>query len=159
MLLFIFYKLLTKTLLIMNKQKLAIVIVAGLGILATFFPWVFISIHGSVSKIIQSGGMHGSVSGIESGGWKTLILFAIPLILCLLKDKQTPLKDGTLYGAIIPSIIALAVGIWEIIEILDDGSSKLLSVDVSIGFGLYMVVLAGIAIPIIALLLKGKNTA
>jgi hypothetical protein len=135
----------------MNKQRLAILIVAGLGALATFMPWVKVPIV-------------GTINGTKGDGWITLALFAVPLIISLLNDKTKALKGGLLYGAIIPSLLAGAIGVWKIIEfnskmsdIGDNPFAKALGAAFSIEFGLYLLVLAGIALPIVAFLIKDKE--
>jgi ABC-type phosphate transport system permease subunit len=135
----------------MNKQRLAILIVAGLGALATFMPWVKVPIV-------------GTINGTKGDGWITLALFAVPLIISLLNDKTKALKRGLLYGAIIPSLLAGAIGVWKIIEfnskmsdIGDNPFAKALGAAFSIEFGLYLLVLAGIALPIVAFLIKDKE--
>ena len=133
----------------MNKQRLAILIVAGLGALAAFMPWV-------KAPIV------GKINGTEGDGWITLVLFAVPLVISLLKDKTKALKGGLLYGAIIPSLVAGAIGLFDINSIMSDiggynSFAKGLGATVSIEFGLYLVVLAGIALPIFAFLLKDKE--
>ena len=135
----------------MNKQRLAILIVAGLGALATFMPWV-------------KAPYVGTINGTKGDGWITLVLFAVPLVMSLLNDKTKALKGGLLYGAIIPSVVAGAIGVWKIIDfnskMSDIGGgafAKALGATVSIEFGLYLVVLAGIALPIFAFLIKDKE--
>jgi hypothetical protein len=135
----------------MNKQKLAILIVAGLGALATFMPWVKVPIV-------------GTINGTKGDGWITLVLFAIPLVISLLNDKTKALKGGLLYGAIISSLVAGAIGLIKIInfnskmsDIGDNPFAKALGATVSIEFGLYLVVLAGVALPIVAFLIKDKE--
>ena len=130
----------------MNKQRLVILILAGLGVLATFLPWVKYSIW-------------GSVSGIRFDGPFTFALFLVPLIISLLKDKTKPLTGDLLYGAIIPSIIAGVIGIWNIIHFnstaFNMGDNPFAQVEV--GGGVYLVVLVGIALPIAAFLLKNME--
>ena len=65
----------------MHKQRLAIVIAAALGIVATFLPWVNIAFL-------------GSVTGTNGDGWFTLILFIAALVIGLLKDKSAPVTGG-----------------------------------------------------------------
>jgi hypothetical protein len=134
----------------MNKQRLAILIVAGLGALATFMPWV-------KAPII------GSINGTKGDGWITLMLFVIPLIISLLNDKSKRLVGGLLYGAIVPGIIAGVIGAWKIFDFKSKMSSlannpfgEAIESSVSIEFGLYLVVLSGIALPIVAFLVKDK---
>ncbi len=84
----------------MSKQRLGILILAVIGMLSTFMPWVKVPIV-------------GIVKGTEDEGWLTFILFAIPLVLSLLNDKSKPLKEKLLIGSIVPSIIAALIGIWK----------------------------------------------
>jgi len=135
----------------MNKQRLAILIVAGLGALATFMPWV-------KAPIV------GTINGTKGDGWITLVLFAVPLVISLLNDKTKAVKGRLLYGAIIPSVLAGVIGILKIIDfnskmadVGDNPLAKALGSTVSIEFGLYLVVLAGIALPIAAFLIKDKD--
>ena len=77
----------------MNKQRLGILIVASLGVLATFLPWV-------------KGPFFTANGAQRTDGWFTLALFAVPLVISLLNDKTKALKGGQLYGAIVPSLTA-----------------------------------------------------
>ena len=123
----------------MNKQRLALAVASGLGAIATFLPWVTVPFMGSVN----------GTAGTD--GWINLALFAVPLVLSLLNDRSTPLTGGKLYGAIVPGILAGVIGIWKII----DCSGEM----VSIGVGLYIIALAGIAIPIAGFVVKDKTAA
>ena len=136
----------------MNKQRLAILIAAGLGVLATFLPWVKVPII-------------GTIDGTKGDGWITLVLFAVPLTISFLNDKTKAIEGGMLYGAIIPSLIAGIIGIWKIIDfnskmsdIGDNPFAKALGATVSIEFGLYLLVLVGIGLPIAAFLIKDKES-
>ena len=136
----------------MNKQRLGIIVTAGLGILATFLPWV-------KAPIV------GSIYGTNGDGWITLILFAIPMTIGLLNDKTKPINGGLLFIAIVTSIIAAIIGIQKIIEFnsnitnLGDSSfARSLSTGVTIEIGVYLVILAGIALPVIAFLTKEKGS-
>lgn len=136
----------------MNKQRLAILIAAGLGVTTTFLPWVKVPII-------------GTINGTKGDGWITLVLFAIPLIISLLNDKKTKIEGGLLYCAIIPSLVAGGIGIWKIIDfnskMSDLGDSPIaqaLGSSVSIEFGLYLVVLVGILLPILAFVVEDHET-
>ncbi|MDA9775431.1 hypothetical protein N9B67_03810 [Algibacter sp.] len=135
----------------MNKQRLAILTVAGLGVLATFLPWVKVPIL-------------GSVNGTQGDGWITLVLFAIAILISLSKDKTKAIEGGLLYAAILPGGLAGALGLWKIIdfnskmeELGGNVMAEAIGSTVSIGIGLYLVVLAGIALPIVGFLIKDKK--
>ena len=133
----------------MNKQRLGILIVASLGVLATFLPWA-------------KGPLF-----IVNGAQRSDGLFVVPLVISLLNDKTKALKGGQFYGAIVPSIIAGIYGILAIVgthsmtsffnsEMEDNVFGQLFG-NFSIGFGLWLVVLAGIALPIVAFKIKDKE--
>ncbi len=126
--------------------------------IATFMPWIKM---GSILGTFEGTTIDGTKGG---DGWITFGLFAITLLISLIKDKTKSLKGGLLYVAIIPSIIAAAIGIWEIIDLNSSMSQEITRMTMamsgssaSIGFGLYLLVLAGISIPIIAFVLKNKQ--
>lgn len=134
----------------MNKQRLSILIVAGLGVLATFMPWV-------KAPII------GSISGTKGDGWVTFFLFAVPLVLSLIKDRSKAIKGLQLYGAVVPGVLAAIIGIWKVIdfnaamsEMDDNPFAELLAAGVSVEYGLYLVILAGLALPICGFLISEK---
>jgi len=135
----------------MNKQRLAILIASGIGALATFMPWV-------KAPIV------GTISGVQGDGWFTLVLFAVPIVLSLMNDKTKKIEGSKLYCAVIPPVIAALVGIWKIIDfnskmgdIGDNPFAQALGASVSIEFGLYLMVLAGIATPVLAFLIKDQT--
>jgi len=126
----------------MNKQRLSILIASGLGALATFLPW---------AKVLGL-----SVSGTAGDGWLTLILFAIPIILSLKGEKTSRIQGKELYGAIVPAALAALIGIWKITDFNSaTAGAEMMGVSVaSIGVGLYLLVLAGIAVPVVAFVIK-----
>ena len=127
----------------MNKQRLAILIVAGLGALATFLPW---------AKIPGGTALHGEI-------FFTLGLFSIAILISLSKDKTESIKGGLLYAAMIPGILAVAIGLKYNSEMPEKAIA--LGVEqggkLTIGSGLYLVVLAGIALPIVGFLIKERE--
>lgn len=136
----------------MNKQRLIILIIAIIGMLAVFMPWMNMP-------------MIGGVNGARGYGWFVLLVYAIPAALSLLNDRSQPLKGISLYGAIIPGLACSAIALWKIMEFNSSMSlagednllAEALSSGISIGFGLYLVILAGIAIATSAFLFKEKS--
>ncbi|MDP2696046.1 MAG: hypothetical protein Q8O87_02220 [bacterium] len=131
----------------MHKQRLTILILAAVGMAATFVPWATIP------------GL-GSISGTQGDGWVTFGLFAIPLIISLLGDKSQSLRGGMLWGAIVSSVLAAAIGVWKIVDINnvvgDNPIFQVLGGGGGVGIGLYLVVIAGIVLSIVAFVMKGK---
>lgn len=136
----------------MNKQRQVILIIAIIGMLATFMPWVNIPII-------------GAINGARGIGWLTLILYAIPAVVTLLNDRTKQLEGASFYLALVPGIICSIIAIYKIIEFNsamgDSGTPYAddIGSGITIGFGLYLVILAGIAIPASAYLLKEQPKA
>jgi|LauGreDrversion4_2_1035121.scaffolds.fasta_scaffold98107_1 hypothetical protein len=153
----------------MNKQRLAILITAAVGALSTFMPWVKFPIIGSVPGTDMENGL----------GWISFVLFGVAIVLCILDDKQKKLTGPPLIGAIITPSLSALIGIWTIWNFyariraykeeseekmegnpLADVGEKMVDAftkGAGIEFGLYFVVLAGILIPLFALLIKDKD--
>jgi len=128
-----------------HSQRIAFAITAGIGMLATFLPWAHIPLL-------------GSIEGTAGDGWITLALFIPALALSFKGTKHLPLTFGSRTGAVIPAALALWIGfdkISKFSEIAKDAGdnpfSKALSSSVKIGSGIYLLIIAGIAIIIIAL--------
>jgi predicted nucleic acid-binding Zn ribbon protein len=135
----------------MNKQRLAMLSAAIVGALSTFMPWVHIS---NIRTIY----------GFDNVGWYTFFLFLLPIILLLFYDKSKPLSIGVLLITITPPIIAGFIGVQKISQInsltsnmADNFFTQSISNSMTIGIGLYLVVIAGFILPVLALLVKEKN--
>ena len=133
----------------MHKQKIAILITAIIGGIGTFLPWA------SVPFL-------GTINGTEGDGWITLGLFAVPLILALTGKSEVSLKGTKLIFASIASFIAAIIGFIDLNDITsltggDDMISQMMGDMVSVGSGLYVIIIAGIALPILAFALKGSD--
>jgi hypothetical protein len=136
----------------MNNQRLAVVVIAAVGMLGTFMPWVNIPIV-------------GSVNGTKGDGWITFFIFAIPLLLNLLSEKTLPLSINITYITIAAGVTAAGFAVWKIIDFnrsmpdvdKDNPFAKMLSSTVSVGFGLYLIAIAGIAMAGVAIALKSKG--
>jgi len=135
----------------MNKQRLSILIASGLGAIATFMPWV-------KAPII------GTISGTKGDGWITFVLFSIAIFYALKDDKSKRIEGKSFYGVIIPPIIASLIGIWKIFDfnskmanLGNNDFANALGASASIEFGLYLVVMAGIAVPILSFIIKDSS--
>lgn len=134
----------------MNTQRLAIVIAASVGIFGTLLPWFNVPIL-------------GTINGTKFDCFKYIIcLFSVPLILGLVSDRSEPVKGIILKLAAIHSIVAGLIGIGTIIYInsnMDNDSelSNVINATVSIGIGLYLVILAGFLIPIFGIAIKSSS--
>lgn len=133
----------------MHKQKVMILLAAGVGMLCTFLPWVTIPIF-------------GSINGTQGDGWITLALFGIAALVAIFSNKGRALSKSGQIGVVVPALLASAIGVWKIIDFKqkmgdvgkEDAISKLMSDSVSIGFGLYLMVLAGLVMLVVAFRFK-----
>ena len=136
----------------MNKQRLAILITSCIGIIATFLPWVQLPIV-------------GAINGTEGDGWITCVFFDIALAKNLLGNREKKLIGIEQIVETIASLIAGIIGIWKIVDfnsamsgMEDNPLAEALSSTVSIGIGLYLVIIAGLLIPLFSFLVKDKKS-
>jgi len=135
----------------MHRQRQFILLTAAVGMLCTFLPWVTIPIL-------------GSISGTKGDGWLTFALFFIPLLIVLLGEKSQSISGKKLTAVILPAALASILGIWKIIDFNNkmgsargnDAFSQFMGASVSIGVGLYLLVIAGIALTVVAIRFKDE---
>lgn len=121
----------------MEKKRKLTFIAAIVGIIGSFLPWI-------------SHPFFGSVGGLEGDGKITLILFAIAGALVFFAgNKAEPLKKGLSLVVWIAAGIAAVVGLIDLSNINETGFS--------VGIGLWLVVIAGIAVVVNTLFLKGSK--
>ena len=123
----------------MNKQRFAVIIVALIGLIATFLPWY---------KIVQLG----TISGMSSSGWFTFIMFIIVIILALRKDLHEDLSMGISWSITICSLLASFVVLWKIIDVWFAQEGMF-----SLGGGAWIVSIAGICVPFAGYLFRNKS--
>ena len=132
----------------LHRQRFGIAVAAGLGMLATFLPWV----HAPIV---------GSIAGTAGDGWITLALFVPALVLALRGAKATPLLGNPRLGAVIPAGLAALLGVSKLGNLSSSKSgvdpsnpfAKALTAAVQPGIGLYLLVLSGVALVVVAWLL------
>jgi hypothetical protein len=136
----------------MHKQRMAMLGTGIAGMMGTFLPWATVSI-GPIAII--------TVIGKDVGdGWITLALFIPVVVLALMGDKKLPLLSKKRLGAVIPAGLALLMGIYEILNVskIAGGGKSLGGLKVTVGFGLYLIILMSVAVIVSAFVL-GKETA
>lgn len=137
----------------MNSQKRVVLTIAAIGMLTTFMPWV-------------QGQLPGGTMDRNGEEWIILALFSIPVLLCLTKDKSAPLRGIRLYAAMLPAIMIAIIAILKMREFStqispidpDHPFAEFMDTGVAIGFGLYLLLLAALALPLAALWMRGRGT-
>lgn len=137
----------------MNRQRFAVIIVAIIGMIATFLPWY---------KIVEVG----TISGMSSSGWFTFIMFVIVIILALRKNMQEDMSMGISWSVTIFSLLASFVVLWRMIDVwfakegmfsLGGNMDNIMGSQVTVGFGAWIVAIAGICIPFAAYLFRNRT--
>jgi hypothetical protein len=135
----------------MHKQRVVMIALSAIGALGTFLPWVNIPIIGSIN----------GTAGAD--GWITTGLFAATIVATLVvRDRVRPLRvrDGLLVSA--PAVLAALVGGYKIFDFYstmnslpgDNPFAKGLASTVSVGPGLFAIVLMGLGVPGVAVAME-----
>jgi len=138
----------------MNRQRFAVFIVGIIGLVATFLPWYYIE-------------MVGTLTGVFSSGWFTFIMFLLVLILAMRRNLHQDVSKLTLWFMSLFGIAAGIVVLWRIMDIdfsqdtmltLGGRMSGIIANEVTIRYGAWMVVIAGFCVPLAAILFRSKRT-
>lgn len=138
----------------MHKQRIAVLVAAGAGALATFMPWI-------------NAPIVGSIPGSAGDGWFTFVFFVIVGICAAVGARAEAMTKGVALSVVGAGALTVFFGAWKIVDfrarMADVGSDNIIaraiSESVSIGFGLYLVVLAGIAVVALAFALRAASPA
>ena len=134
----------------MHKQRLYVLIAAAAGMLGTFLPWVSLPFL-------------GSVSGVNAGadGWISFVFFGVVVAMTLIGNRESLLEGYQFTLSVVFGAVGAIFGLWKIIDINSvmggkgqGEMGKAMGKMISVGFGLYLIVLAGIAVVVLALMLK-----
>ena len=123
----------------MHKQRIALIISAAVGVIATFLP--FIKSFETISLIQTKDGT----------GYIIIIAFIISLIISLLGKQQNAIFKGHLTGIVIPGLIP---GVLLLLFAISRSNDAFVSSFSSIGIGFYLVIIASLSILISGLALK-----
>ncbi|MEO1484605.1 MAG: hypothetical protein AAFU57_02585 [Bacteroidota bacterium] len=134
----------------MNKQRIAILLIASLGLLATFMPWATVPIL---------GGMSGTENTL---GWVSLSFFAIPMVVSLIGNKHKDLVRIALIVTVTASVLAFVTCICQLyvfnsMDSSDNLFEAMLAEQIKVGFGLYIALFAGLLLPLFAFLMRDSE--
>ena len=134
----------------MHQQRLYVLIAAAAGMLGTFLPWVSLPFLGSVS---------GTSAGAD--GWISFVFFGVVLAMTLIGKREALLEGWHFMLAIIFGAAGAIFALWKIIDINSviggkgqGEMGKAMGKMVSVGFGLYLIVIAGIAVVVLAFVMQ-----
>jgi hypothetical protein len=122
----------------MNSKKKIVAAISIAGVTATFLPWV----HAPIV---------GSVSGAQGDGWFSFSFFSVVLILSLVGKRSEDFGRWKSVAISILSALSALLGVNKIYQISnlktdsDNAMTEAILENVSIGFGVYLVILAAFA--------------
>ena len=116
----------------MSKQRIVVLVVSVVGIIAAFLPWVTIVVFG----------VNVSTSGIEGDGVFTLILFAVATIMCFIGQRAKPLGKTKFVCAGAGAMSVVVAG---------------LSINEFSGVGLFLTILAGVVLCVVSFVTLEKR--
>lgn len=138
----------------MNRQRFAVVILAIIGMISTFLPWYRIHTVGTLSGVSYFV------------GWFTFVMFIIAIILALRKNLKEDMSMGVSWSVTIFSLLGSFAGLWKMIDIwfakeemvsLGGNMKGIMAGQVTVGYGAWIVVIAGICIPFAAYLFRDRS--
>ena len=126
----------------MEKNRLFILISAGVAILGSLLPWASLN-----------AGAFGSYSvhGFNGDGWFVIIAAIVSIVLTCLNNVNKPMPKGFAIGVIVAGTISTLVTLVNLFSI-NKYVTHIGGYGVSIGFGLILSLLASIALVVTGLL-------
>ena len=126
----------------MEKNRLFILISAGVAILGSLLPWASLN-----------AGAFGSysVNGYQGDGWFVIIAAIVSIVLACLNNMNKAMSKGFSIGVIVAGAIATLVTLINLFSV-NKYVSNFGGYGVSIGFGLILALLASIALVVTGLL-------
>ena len=119
----------------MNKNRIFIIAASAVAILGSFFPWAS-----------ASAGALGSmtISGTQGDGWLIIFLAIVSIVLSCLKNYEKPMEKPFAIGVIVIGAIQTIISIIDVFNI-NKYAVNFGGFGISLGFGLILCLLAGIA--------------
>ena len=126
----------------MEKNRLFILISAGVAILGSLLPWASLN-AGSFGSY--------SVNGYQGDGWFVIISAIVSIVLACLNNMNKAMPKGFSIGVIVAGAIATLVTLNSLFNV-NKYMSNFGGYGISIGFGLILAILASIALVVTGLL-------
>ena len=126
----------------MEKNRLYILISAGVAILGSLLPWASLN-AGSFGSY--------SVNGYQGDGWFVIIAAVVSIVLACLNNMNKAMPKGFSIGVIVAGAIATLVTLNSLFNV-NKYMSNFGGYGISIGFGLILALLASIALVVTGLL-------
>ena len=128
----------------MHASRVTLIIMAGLGVICTFLPWATVAFF-------------GSVDGTVGPGWISFVVCAAAIPLALVGDRRIALPTGALIVSALCGVLAGLVGVAEFVYLRQKLEENHLGSVVTIGPGIYLLIIAGLLLAIGPALLSLQN--
>ena len=129
----------------MHSSRIALVVASVLGMLCTFLPWVSVPFLGSVY------GTHGD-------GWISFTVCAGAVVCSLVGERRSPLSLWAILVSALCGVTAALVGVLDIARVNNALADIPFGAAVSVGPGLYLLVVAGAVIAILPAILTLRRS-
>jgi hypothetical protein len=130
----------------MHASRIALIIASALGMLCTFLPWA-------------SMPFVGSIYGTRGDGWISFVLCAVGLVLSLAGNRQSAQSLASAIVSVLCGVAAAAVGVVDLVNLRNTLADNPFGAAVSIGPGLYLLIVAGAVMAILPPILRGPTAA
>jgi hypothetical protein len=125
----------------MHASRVALVIASVVGMICTFLPWA-------------TAPFVGAVYGTRGDGWISLVLCAGAGVFALVGNRRAALRTAALIVSALCGAAAALVGVADIVNLNNKLADNPFADAVSVGPGLYLLIVAGVAIAIVPPLLS-----
>lgn len=125
----------------MHASRIALLIAALAGMVCTFLPWASVPLL-------------GSVYGTRGDGWISFVVCVGALLVSLIGNRVSALSTAGMILSTICGVAAALVGLVDLINLNQRLAENPFGDAVSIGPGLYLLIVAGVAIAVVPPLLS-----
>jgi hypothetical protein len=129
----------------MHASRIALVVASALGMICTFLPWV------SVPFI-------GAVYGTRGDGWITFAVCAGAMVCAVVGERRSALALWAILISALCGITASLIGVLDIARVDNALVDNPFGAAVSIGPGLYLLVVAGAVTAILPAILTLRRS-
>jgi uncharacterized OB-fold protein len=133
-----------------SNMRLAVVLASAAGMISAFLPWL-------KSDYFMTATLKTSIAGTDANtGWAVIAVFGIAAAIALLGDRLAPIVGKAKNGILAMGGINAFIGIYQFIG--DEEIQKIKEqIEFSYEIGLYLLVVASIALILIPFVMNNTN--
>lgn len=136
----------------MSTQRFVLLLLAIIGIAATFMPWY------TVENI-------GNLTGVSTSGWFTFIMFILIFFVTMRRNTRGDMSYGQTWLVAVLGIAAGTVVMWRIFDIyfaqdtllgLSGNLRGITGNQIALQYGIWLVIAAGFGMPVCGFLFRRR---